>query len=293
MAMDVDIKVIARGTPGFSGADLKNLINEAALLAARYDRNMVSMKEMEAAKDKVMMGAERKSLVMSDQEKELTAYHEGGHALVTLHLVDSDPLHKATIIPRGRALGVTMRLPETDRLSLTRAKIKADLAVAMGGRIAEELIFGFDKITTGASNDIKVATSMARKMVTQWGLSEKIGPILVGDDKEEVFLGHSIGRSNSISDDLARRIDDEIKRIIDDAYNTARSIISKNIHQLHAIAKGLIEYEVLTGKEMQDLIDGKAIIREEKNEHNIKSGSVPPSSSLKSDGKIRTKAQEV
>ncbi|WHQ46471.1 MAG: ATP-dependent zinc metalloprotease FtsH [Candidatus Midichloria sp.] len=263
IAPDVDIRVIARGTPGFSGADLKNLINEAALIAARHDRNMVSMQEMEFAKDKVMMGAERKSLVMTTDDKRLIAYHEAGHALVTLHLPDSDPLHKATIIPRGRALGVTMRLPETDRLSMTKAKLKADLAVAMGGRVAEEIVFSLDRITTGAGNDIKVATQIARKMVTQWGLSDSIGPILVGDDKEEIFLGHSIGRSNHISNELATKIDEEIKKIIDEAYNTAKTILTKNRGQLEDIAQGLLEYEVLSGQEMQDLINGKPIMRKE------------------------------
>lgn len=283
MAPDVNIKVIARGTPGFSGADLKNLINEAALIAARHDRNMVSMHEMEFAKDKVMMGAERRSLVMTDTEKKLTAYHEGGHALVTLHLPDSDPLHKATIIPRGRALGVTMRLPEKDRLSITKAKLKADLAVLMGGRVAEEIVFGADNITTGAGNDIKVATQIARKMVTQWGLSDAIGPILVGDDKEEVFLGHSIGRSNHISDELATKIDIEITKIIDEAYNTAKSIIVNHKEQLEAIAQALLEYEVLSGQEMQDLIDGKPIIRKEAE---IKKSQDQPSISIpKADSK--------
>jgi cell division protease FtsH len=260
IAPDVDIKVIARGTPGFSGADLKNLINEAALISARRDRSLVSMNEMEFAKDKVMMGAERKSLVMTDKEKELTAYHEGGHALVTLHLPESDPLHKATIVPRGRALGVTMRLPESDRLSLTKARLRADLAVAMGGRVAEEIIFGVDNITTGASNDIKVATQMARKMVTQWGLSDVIGPVLVGDDKEEVFLGHSIGRSNHVSEELSQKIDKEIKKIIDEAYTTAKNIIVKHKKQLEAIAKALLENEVLSGQQMRDIIDGKSVI---------------------------------
>jgi len=291
IAPDVDIKVIARGTPGFSGADLKNLINEAALSAARHDRNMISMHEMESAKDKVMMGAERKSLVMTDAEKELTAYHEGGHALVTLHLPESDPLHKATIIPRGRALGVTMRLPETDRLSMTKAKLKADLAVAMGGRVAEEVIFGPDKITTGAGNDIKVATQIARKMITQWGLSDVIGPILVGDDKEEVFLGHSIGRSNHISNELAEKIDKEIKELINEAYNRAKTIITNNKHQLEAIAQGLLEYEILTGQEMQDLADGKAITRKEdmKRPQNKPSISIPAINSGKKTMKTKIK----
>jgi cell division protease FtsH len=227
---------------------------------------MVSMHEMEFAKDKVMMGAERRSLVMTEEEKKLTAYHEGGHALVTLYLPDSDPLHKATIIPRGRALGVTMRLPESDRLSMTKARLKADLAVAMGGRVAEEIVFGVDNITTGAGSDIKVATALARKMVTQWGLSDAIGPILVGDDKEEVFLGHSVGRSNHISDKLATKIDEEIRDIINEAYNKAKSIITEHKEQLEAIAQALLEHEVLSGQEMRDLADGKKITRTERAE---------------------------
>lgn len=258
---NIDVKTIARGTPGFSGADLRNLVNEAALMAARYERHMVSMHEFEMAKDKVMMGAERKSMIMSDEEKGLTAYHEGGHALVAIFSPESDPLHKATIIPRGRALGVTMRLPLNDRLSMTKARLKADLAVAMGGRVAEELIFGEDHITTGAGSDIKTATQIARKMVTQWGLSEEIGPLLVGDDREEVFLGYSMGRVNHVSEELSKKIDLEIKKIIDEAYSTAKSIITNNMTSLHSIAKALLEYESLTGQEMKDLVAGKKIVR--------------------------------
>ena len=294
IAPDVDIKVIARGTPGFSGADLKNLINEAALISARRDRSLVSMNEMEFAKDKVLMGAERKSLVMTDKEKELTAYHEGGHALVTLHLPDSDPLHKATIVPRGRALGVTMRLPESDRLSLTKARLRADLAVAMGGRVAEEIIFGVDNITTGASNDIKVATQMARKMVTQWGLSDVIGPVLVGDDKEEVFLGHSIGRSNHVSEELSQKIDKEIKKIIDEAYTTAKNIIVKHKKQLEAIAKALLENEVLSGQQMRDIIDGKSVIyTDNKASKSDKASPSIPITNNQSDKPSRTKIKGI
>jgi cell division protease FtsH len=255
---DVNLRVIARGTPGFSGADLANIVNESALLAARKNRNLITMGDLEEAKDKVMMGAERKSMVMKDSERKLTAYHEGGHALVSIHMPASDPVHKATIIPRGRALGMVMRLPEDDRFSVTKEKLLADLAIAMGGRVAEELIFGPTQITTGASSDIKMATSLARHMVTQWGMSEKIGPILVGDEQEEVFLGHSIGRENRKSDSLTTTIDEEIKRIVEDAYALAKKVITENIDQLHLLAKNLLEYETLTGDEIRTLLkDGK------------------------------------
>ena len=258
-APDVDLAVIAQGTPGFAGADLKNLINEAALMSARKNRNMVSMNQLEEAKDKVMMGPERKSMMMTQDEKELTAYHEGGHALVALHSPASDRLHKVTIIPRGRALGVTMRLPERDRLSVSKEKLEADLAVLMGGRVAEEIIFGEEKVTTGASNDIKVATQIARKMITQWGLNQSIGPVLVGAEREEVFLGHSMGRDNHMSDELAQRIDSEIRKTIDIAYKEAKSIISNNISGLHAIAKGLLKHEILTGEEVQKLLQDDSL----------------------------------
>ena len=251
---DVDLRVIARGTPGFSGADLANLVNEAALLAARKNRQIVTMQEMEDAKDKVMMGAERRSMVMKDEEKELTAYHEGGHALVTVFMEASDPIHKATIIPRGRALGMVMRLPEDDRFSMTRGRLKADIAVAMGGRVAEEIIFGYDKVTTGASSDIKMATSLARRMVTQWGMSDDIGPVLVGDDREEVFLGHTLGHENKNSDTLSSRIDSEIRKVVDEGYETAKDILNKHLEKLHLLAKNLIEYETLSGKEIVDLV---------------------------------------
>jgi cell division protease FtsH len=255
---DVDLRTVARGTPGFSGADLANIINESALLAARKNHNVIVMSDLEEAKDKVMMGAERRSMVMKESEKKLTAYHEGGHALVTIHMPVSDPIHKATIIPRGRALGMVMRLPEDDRFSVTKEKLLADLAIAMGGRVAEELIFGEEQITTGASSDIKMATTLARKMVTQWGMSDKIGPVLVSDEQEEVFLGHSIGRENRKSDTLTTVIDDEIKRIVEEAYVTAKKILKDNIDQLHLLAKTLLEYETLSGDEIVALLkDGK------------------------------------
>ena len=225
---DVEARTIARGTPGFSGADLANLVNEAALLAARKGKRVVFMSEFEEAKDKVMMGSERRSMVMTEEEKKLTAYHEAGHAVVALHCPDSDPIHKATIIPRGRALGMVMRLPEGDRISLSKAKIFADLRVACGGRIAEDMIFGEEKITTGASSDIKMVSDMARRMVTEWGMSEKLGFLAYGADQQEVFLGHSVTQTKNLSDATAKSIDDETRRIIDDAYQDASQILSDN-----------------------------------------------------------------
>ena len=256
LAPNVDLKTIARGTPGFSGADLANLINEAALLAARRNRRLVSMAEFEDAKDKVMMGAERKTMVMTDDEKKLTAYHEGGHALVALHMKASDPIHKATIIPRGRALGMVMRLPERDQLSVTREKLHADLAVAMGGRVAEELIFGHSQVTSGASSDIKMATNMARAMVTQYGMSDDLGPISYQENEEEVFLGHSVARQQNNSEKTQEQIDSEIRRIVDDAYVKAKKILTKFKDQLETIAQGLLEYETLTGQEIRGLLKG-------------------------------------
>ena len=256
LAADVDARTIARGTPGFSGADLANLVNEAALLAARRNKRTVAMAEFEDAKDKVMMGAERRSMVMSDEERKLTAYHEGGHALVALNLEASDPIHKATIIPRGRALGMVMRLPERDQLSVTRAKLKADLAVAMGGRIAEEVIFGHEKVTSGASSDIQMATNMAKAMVTQFGMSDELGPLAYGDNEQEVFLGHSVTRTQNTSDETQSKIDSETRRFVDEGYKKAESIIRENIDDLHIIANGLLEYETLSGNEIEALLKG-------------------------------------
>jgi cell division protease FtsH len=262
LAPDVDIRVIARGTPGFSGADLANLVNEAALLAARRSKRLVTQHEFEDAKDKVMMGAERRSMAMTDEEKKLTAYHEGGHALIAMHLPASDPVHKATIIPRGRALGMVMRLPERDVFSYTREKLKADITVAMGGRVAEELIFGHDKVTSGAVSDIKMATALARAMVTQYGMSDKLGPLSYGDNEEEVFLGHSIARQQNVSDETMKRVDEEIHSIVDAGYEDARRILNERIEDLHTVAKGLLEYETLSGSEIQGLLDGQPPIRE-------------------------------
>ena len=261
LGTDVEPRTIARGTPGFSGADLANLVNEAALLAARRGKRVVTMSELEDAKDKVMMGAERRSLVMSEDEKRNTAYHEAGHALVALNVQGSDPIHKATIIPRGRALGMVMRLPERDQLSLTRQKMLADICVAFGGRIAEELIFGHDKVTTGALNDISQATRMARAMVTRYGFSDALGPIEFGENQEEVFLGHSVARQQNISEATAQKIDAEIRRIVDDCYRRAHDILATKTDSLHTLAKGLIEYETLTGDEIVSLLKGIPPVR--------------------------------
>ncbi len=259
LAPNVKPRIIARGTPGFSGADLANLVNEGALLAARRNKRFVTMQEMEDAKDKVLMGIERKSMVMKDEEKKLTAYHEAGHAIVAVHSKESDPVHKATIIPRGRALGMVMRLPESDRISMSKIKLESDLAVAMGGRIAEEIIFGPSKVTTGASSDISMATNIARKMVTEWGMSDKLGPLAYGENEQEIFLGHSVTQKKNVSENTAQEIDKEVRKIVDEAYKKARLIIKKNITQLHRLAKGLLHYETLTGDEIKDIIKGKKI----------------------------------
>ena len=251
-----DSKVIARGTPGFSGADLANLVNEAALLAARKNKRMVTSEDFENAKDKVMMGSERRSMVMSEDEKKLTAYHEAGHAVATLHSPASDPIHKATIIPRGRALGMVMRLPERDQLSMRVDQMKAHLVIATGGRIAEEMIFGKDKVTNGAASDIQMVTNLARKMITEWGMSEKLGNLRYNNDSEEVFLGHSVAQSKNLSDSTAKIIDDEVRYLADEADKICRKILQDNIEELHIVAKGLLEYETLSGDEIKDLING-------------------------------------
>ena len=251
---DVKLRTIARGTPGFSGADLANLVNESALLAARKNKRVVTMSDIEEAKDKVMMGAERRSMVMTEDEKKLTAYHEGGHAIVALNEKASDPIHKATIIPRGRALGMVMRLPERDQLSVTREKMYSDIAVAMGGRIAEEIIFGHDKVTSGASSDIDMATKMAKNMVTKYGMSKELGPLAYGENEEEVFLGRSVTKSQQMSEETARKVDQEVKKIVDTGYERARKVLSEKIDDLHKIAKALLVYETLTGDEIRDLI---------------------------------------
>ncbi len=251
-----DSKIIARGTPGFSGADLANLVNEAALLAARKNKRMVTLEDFESAKDKVMMGAEKRSMVMSEDEKKLTAYHEAGHAVATLHSPASDPIHKATIIPRGRALGMVMRLPEKDQLSMRKDQMKAHLLIATGGRIAEEMIFGKDKITNGAASDIQMVTNLSKKMITEWGMSEKLGRLRYNSDSEEVFLGHSVAQSKNLSDSTAKLIDEEVRSLAEEAENNCRKILHDNIEELHIVAKGLLEYETLSGDEIKDLIKG-------------------------------------
>jgi cell division protease FtsH len=251
---DVKLRTIARGTPGFSGADLANLVNESALLAARKNKRVVTMSDIEEAKDKVMMGAERRSMVMTEEEKKLTAYHESGHAIVALNEKASDPIHKATIIPRGRALGMVMRLPEKDQLSVTREKLYSDIAVAMGGRIAEELIFGHDKVTSGASSDIDMATKMAKNMVTKYGMSKELGPLSYGENEDEVFLGRSITRQQHMSEETAKKVDVEVKKIVDSSYERAKKVLTEKIDDLHKLAKALLIYETLTGDEIQDLI---------------------------------------
>jgi len=274
LAEGVEPRVIARGTPGFSGADLANLVNEAALLAARKGRRTVSMAEFEEAKDKVMLGSERRSMVMTDEEKRLTAYHEAGHAVVALHCPASDPIHKATIIPRGRALGMVMRLPEGDRISLARDKIYADLRVACGGRIAEDLIFGVDKVTTGASSDIRMATDMARRMVTEWGMSDKLGFLAYSADEQEVFLGRSVSQQKNMADATASIIDAEVRRIVDEAYDAATKILKKYNVELERLAQGLLEYETLDGEEIKIIVEGGTLVRKDADDTPVKPGPV-------------------
>ncbi|MGK0297792.1 MAG: cell division protease FtsH [Gammaproteobacteria bacterium] len=257
LGKNVDASVIARGTPGFSGADLANLVNEAALFAARGNKNLVEMEDFERAKDKVMMGAERRSMVMSDDEKKLTAYHEAGHTIVGRLMPGHDPVYKVSIIPRGRALGVTMFLPETDRLSYSKRYLESQLCSLFGGRIAEELIFGADSVTTGASNDIQRSTAIARNMVTKWGLSEKLGPMTYSEEDGEVFLGHSVTKHKEISDETARLIDSEIKELIDRNYKKAEDILKKNIDKLHLMAEALIKFETLDTHQIGDIMEGR------------------------------------
>ena len=257
--LDKDVKpsIIARGTPGFSGADLANLINEAALIAARANRKYVAMDEFDRAKDKIMMGTERKSMVMSEDERKLTAYHEAGHAIVGLSVKDHDPVYKVTIIPRGRALGLTMFLPEQDRYSFSKKRLISQITSLFGGRVAEELIFGKDSVTTGASNDIERATEIARNMVTKWGLSEKLGPLTYSEDEGEVFLGRSVTQHKQVSDITVKAIDDEVRRIIDITYKKASEIIKKNIKRLHKMAEALIKYETLDENQINDIMNDK------------------------------------
>src|SRR5574339_391220 len=255
VAKDVEPKVIARGTPGFSGADLANLVNEAALLAARKGKRLVAAQEFEEAKDKVLMGTERKSMVMTEDEKRMTAYHEAGHAVVALHEPASDPIHKATIIPRGRALGLVMRLPERDNYSYQRDKMYANLAVSMGGRVAEEIIFGYDKVSSGASSDISYATGLTRDMVTRWGMSDALGPLQYAEADEEVFLGYSMNRQRQMSNETAQLIDKEIRRVVDEGYARAQTVLEENREQLEKLAQALLEYETLSGDEIKVVLE--------------------------------------
>ena len=254
---NVKASVIARGTPGFSGADLANLVNEAALFAARSSKRLVTMVEMEKAKDKIMMGAERRSMVMGDDEKKLTAYHEAGHAIVGLNVPDHDPVYKVTIIPRGRALGVTMFLPESDRYSYSKRRLMSQLSSLFGGRLAEEIIFGEDHVTTGASNDIERATDIARNMVTKWGLSERLGPLTYGEDQGEVFLGHSVAQRKEVSDATSSIIDEEVRKIIDETYATAKKILEDNMDKLHAMSDALMLYETIDEVQIQAIMKGE------------------------------------
>jgi cell division protease FtsH len=257
LAEDVKPNIIARGTPGFSGADLANLVNEAALFAARANRRTVTMDEFERAKDKIMMGAERRSMVMDEQEKKLTAYHEAGHAIVGLTVPEHDPVYKVTIIPRGRALGVTMFLPETDRYSISKRRLESKIATLFGGRIAEELVFGVESVTTGASNDIERATEIARNMVTKWGLSDKLGPLTYSEDQGEVFLGRSVTQHKQVSDVTAHVIDEEVRRLIDSNYQRAKGILDSNLEKLHKMAEALMKYETIDESQLKDIMQGR------------------------------------
>jgi cell division protease FtsH len=281
MAADVDAKTIARGCPGFSGADLMNLVNEAALLAARRGMRLVTMKEFEDAKDKIMMGVERKTMAMTMDEKALTAYHEGGHALVALTVPHTDPVHKATIIPRGRALGMVMQLPERDKLSFSYQQMMSRLAVMMGGRVAEEIIFGKDAITSGASSDIQQATRLARAMVTQWGFSDELGTVAYGDNQEEVFLGHSVSRTQNMSEATAQVIDKEVRRLVEWGNGEATRILTERRDDLEILAQGLLEYETLSGEEIVNLLKGIKPNRDD----NVGKSTSGPSSALPTIGK--------
>jgi cell division protease FtsH len=255
MSPDVNLRTVARGTPGFSGADLANIVNEAALLAARKNKRIVTLDEFEESRDKVMMGSERRSMVMTEEEKTLTAYHEAGHAIVTINESAAHPIHKATIIPRGRALGMVMQLPERDQISQTREQLHAQLAIALGGRVAEEIIFGEDKVTTGASSDIEQATQRARAMVMQAGLSKELGPVAYGSNEEEVFLGRSVARTQNMSEETSKKVDSEIRKIVDKGYERARTVLTEKIKDLHKLAKALLTYETLSGEEIENLIN--------------------------------------
>lgn len=259
LAKDVNLSVIARGTPGFSGADLANLVNEAALLAARKNKNKVTSKDFDDAKDKVLMGNERRSMAMDEAEKKLTAYHEAGHAICSLFVPDTDPIHKATIIPRGRALGMVQQLPEKDQYSYSRSKMLSRLIILMGGRVAEELKFGYDKVTSGASSDIAAATNLARSMVTEWGMSDKLGPVLYAENSGEVFLGKSVTQNKNMSEDTARLVDAEIKRLVTESYEGAQKLLKEKNKEWETLAQALMEYETLTGDEIKQVLAGEKV----------------------------------
>jgi cell division protease FtsH len=284
LAPDVDLKVLARGTPGFSGADLMNLVNEAALMAARKNKRFVTHQEFEDAKDKIMMGAERRTMAMTDDEKKLTAYHEAGHAIIALKVAGIDPIHKATIIPRGRALGMVMTLPENDTYSFSREKALARLTMLFGGREAEIIKFGPAKVTSGASGDIQMATSLARSMVMEWGMSEKLGRVRYKSNDQEVFLGHSVTQSQHMSDDTARIIDQEVRKLIEDGEASAREILTTYHDQWEAIAQALLEFETLTGDELRALMDGKQPVRPDDN-----GPAAPKASGVPTAGKLDKK----
>ena len=276
LAPNVDLKVIARGTPGFSGADLMNLVNEAALMAARRNKRLVTMLEFEDAKDKVMMGAERRSNAMTEEEKTLTAYHEAGHAILALNVPSSDPVHKATIIPRGRALGMVMQLPEGDRYSMSYKYMISRLAIMMGGRAAEEIKFGKENITSGASSDIEQATKLARAMVTQWGFSDELGTVAYGENQQEVFLGHSVAQQQNMSEATAETIDAEVRKLIDEAYVTAMNILTEKKDEWITLAEGLLEYETLSGDEIKELLAGNKPSRDMGDDTPAPRGSAVP-----------------
>ena len=280
LSPDVDAKVIARGTPGFSGADLANLVNEAALLAARKNRRVVAMQELEESKDKVMMGAERRSMVMTEEDKKMTAYHEGGHALVMMHAKGHEPLHKVTIIPRGRALGVTMWLPERDKYAHSCIELKARIASSFGGRVAEEIIYGKENVTTGAAQDIQQATQIARAMITEYGFSEELGPLRYSDNEEEIFLGHSVTQRKNVSEATLKTIDEEVRKLVYWGEAVAREILTEHLDDLHTIAKGLLEYETLSREEVEALLRGEDISKGGEEDDTSSSGnhsSVPSS----------------
>ena len=281
IAPNVDLHILARGTPGFSGADLMNLVNEAALMAARRNRRLVTMQEFEDAKDKVMMGAERKSMAMSDEEKKTTAYHEAGHAIIALKMPGIDPIHKATIIPRGRALGMVMTLPESDKYSMSHEKSIARLAMLFGGREAEIFKFGPEKVTNGASGDIQMATSLARAMVMEWGMSDKLGRVRYASNQQEVFLGHSVSQTTNISSSTAKLIDEEVRDMIEEAETTARNLIRDNVDQFEAVAQALLEFETLTGDELRDLMNGKRPTRDDPDEPQSPRGTAVPTAGAK------------